>query len=116
MDRPPSRFEAFWPFYVSQHMNPVNRRLHAYGTSLGLVLGATALIWRAPLAAYAAVVAAYGFAWIGHFFYERNRPATFTYPLLSLRADLRMYRLTLRGEMGAEILLLTKELNRLREG
>ena len=105
-----STLEEFWPFYVSQHLNPINRRLHVYGTTLGLVLGIVALIWRAPSVAVSAVVVAYTFAWIGHFFYEKNRPATFTYPLLSFRADFRMYRLTLRGEMGAEILLLTKEL------
>lgn len=106
--------DEFWPFYVSQHLNPVNRRLHFYGTTLGLVLGGAALILRAPGLAAAALVAAYGFAWAGHFFYERNRPATFTYPLLSFRADFRMYELTLRGEMDAEILALTRELKRLR--
>ncbi len=110
----PSTLDEFWPFYVSQHLNPVNRRLHVYGTSLGIALGIVALIWRAPSVAVLAVAVAYLFAWAGHFFYEKNRPATFTYPLLSLRADLRMYRLTVRGEMGAEILLLTKELQRLR--
>lgn len=114
MSLPPATLEDFWPFYVSQHLNPVNRRLHVYGTTLGIVLGIAALIWRAPSVAVLAVVAAYAFAWSGHFFYEKNRPATFTFPLLSLRADFRMYRLTLRGEMGAEILLLTKELQRLR--
>lgn len=110
----PSTLDDFWPFYVSQHLNPVNRRLHAYGTTLGLVLGAVALIRRAPSIAVAAVVVAYLFAWAGHFFYEKNLPATFVFPLLSLRADFRMYWLTLRGEMGAEILLLTKELKQLR--
>lgn len=109
-----STLDDFWPFYVSQHLNPVNRRLHAYGTSLGIVLGIVALIWRAPSVAVLAVVVAYAFAWSGHFFYEKNTPATFAFPILSLRADFRMYRLTLRGEMGAEILLLTKELQRLR--
>lgn len=106
--------DEFWPFYVSQHLNPVNRRLHVYGTSVGIVLGIAALICRAPSLAVLAVVVAYLFAWAGHFFYEKNLPATFAFPILSLRADLRMYRLTLRGEMGAEILLLTKELQRLR--
>jgi len=106
--------EEFWPFYVSQHLNPVNRTLHAWGTSLGLVLGACALIFRAPALIAAALAVAYGFAWVGHYFYEKNTPATFSYPLLSFRADFRMYRLTLRGEMGTEILLLTKELKSLR--
>lgn len=106
--------EEFWPFYVSQHLNPINRRLHFYGTTLGIVLGIAALIGRAPFVAVAGLAAAYGFAWVGHFFYEKNRPATFIYPVLSLRADFRMYRLTLLGRMGAEILLLTKELKQLR--
>lgn len=104
----------FWPYYVSQHLNPVNRRLHAVGTSLAIILAGVALIWRAPFVAVSAVVAAYAFAWAGHFFYEKNTPATFKYPLLSLRADFRMYWLTLRGEMDTEILLLTKDLKQLR--
>lgn len=106
--------DEFWPFYVSQHLNPINRTLHAYGTSLALLLAASALIWQAPSLAVLAVVVAYAFAWIGHFFYEKNRPATFTYPWLSLRADFRMYRLTLLNEMDAEILMRTKDLKRLR--
>lgn len=104
----------FWPFYVSQHLNPTNRFLHAVGTSLGLVLGIAALITRAPFVAVLAVAVAYGLAWIGHYVYERNTPATFRYPLLSLCADFRMYRLTLFGEMDTEILMLTKELKALR--
>jgi hypothetical protein len=111
-----SSLDEFWPFYVSQHLNPVNRRLHAVGTTLGIVLGAGALIFRAPLLLAAALVAAYACAWIGHIFYEKNRPATFVFPLLSLRADLRMYRLTVLGEMDTEILLLMKEIKRLRPG
>ncbi|MDD5303273.1 MAG: DUF962 domain-containing protein [Elusimicrobia bacterium] len=109
-----STLDEFWPFYVSRHLNPVNRRLHAYGTTLGIVLGAAALIGRAPFVAVAAIIVAYAFAWFGHFLYEKTRPATFAYPVLSFRADLRMYRLTLRGEMDTEILMLTKELKRLR--
>jgi len=105
----------FWPYYVSQHLNPINRRLHAVGTTIGLVLGIVALVTSNPSVAVLAVAVAYGFAWAGHFFYEKNRPATFTYPLLSLQADFRMYWLTLRGEMDTEILLLMKELKRLRQ-
>ena len=109
-----SSFDEFWPFYVSQHLNPINRKLHAYGTSLGLVLGVAAFVGHAPILGGLAALVAYGFAWVGHFFYEKNRPATFTYPWLSLRADFRMYWLTLHGEMDTEILMLTKELKRLR--
>lgn len=107
--------DEFWPYYVSQHLNPINRRLHAVGTTLGLVLGIVALVTSTPSVAVLAVAVAYGFAWAGHYFYEKNRPATFTYPLLSLQADFRMYWLTLRGEMDTEILLLLKDLKRLRQ-
>ena len=92
-------YEAFWPFYVSQHLDATNRRLHFVGTTLVIVcLGAS--VFSSPTWALAAPVAGYGFAWIGHFFFEKNRPATFTYPLWSLRADFRMYRLMWLGRMG----------------
>lgn len=112
----PSTLDEFWPFYVSQHLNPVNRRLHAIGTTAGILLAAGAAVFRAPRLLAAGAAAAYACAWIGHFFHEKNRPATFVFPLLSLRADLRMYRLTVLGEMDAEILLLMKEIKRLRPG
>lgn len=83
---------------------------------MGIVLGIVALITSNPFVAVLAVAVAYGFAWAGHFFYEKNRPATFTHPFLSLQADFRMYWLTLSGEMDTEILILMKELKRLRQG
>jgi hypothetical protein len=95
-------YEEFWPFYVSQHRHPVNRGLHFSGTTLVLAcLAATVVL--SPYFLLAAPFAGYGFAWIGHFFVERNKPATFSYPLWSLRGDFRMYRLTLLGRMGPEI-------------
>ena len=109
-----STFDEFWPFYVSQHLNPTNRVLHAVGAIAAVAMGVSAVIGRAPLAAVAGVVAAYALAWIGHFVYEKNRPATFTYPLLSLRADFRMLRLIMSGQMDTEILMLTKKLKVLR--
>ena len=112
--KPPKTLHDFWPYYVSQHLHPTNRLLHAVGTSLGIVLAAVGLITSTPSVAVLAVAVAYTFAWAGHYFHERNRPATFSYPLMSLRAALRMYRLTLLGQMDTEILLLTKDLNRLR--
>lgn len=95
-------YEAFWPFYVAQHSNRTNRRLHFIGTSLVLAsLLASALVSLLWLAA--APVVGYGFAWVGHFVFEKNRPATFTYPFWSLRGDFRMFRLMLVGKMDAEV-------------
>jgi hypothetical protein len=97
-----SSYEEFWPYYVSEHMEPVTRLLHVFGTSLVLAALAAALLLD-PLWLLAAPLAGYSFAWAGHFFFEHNRPATFTYPLWSLRADFRMFRLTLLGRMGPEL-------------
>jgi hypothetical protein len=94
-------YEEFWPFYVSPHRDKTNRRLHFVGTTLVFAsLAAGAL--GTPAFFAAAPFAGYGFAWAGHFFFEKNRPATFTYPLWSLRGDFRMYRLMLLGRMSPE--------------
>jgi len=98
---PPRNFEEFWPYYVDQHRNAVSRRLHFTGTLLMLLCLAAMPFY--PPALLAAPVAGYGLAWIGHFVFERNRPATFGHPWWSLRGDLRMCRLILLGKMGAEL-------------
>jgi hypothetical protein len=102
MDRRFSSYEEFWPFYVSQHLHPVCRALHFVGTTCVLAALAAAVLLSARWL-LAAPLAGYGFAWFGHFFFERNKPATFTYPLWSLRGDFRMYRLTLLGRMPPEL-------------
>lgn len=93
-------FREFYPFYLNEHRNPVCRRLHFIGSSLIiLVLVITAmsgnwrLLWSLPLIGY-------GCAWVGHFFFEHNRPATFTYPLWSLLGDWVMFRDMLVGRVG----------------
>jgi hypothetical protein len=97
-----SSYEEFWPYYVSEHLGETTRRLHFIGTLLVIAcLLAGLLVSRWFLLAMP--FAGYGFAWVGHFFFERNRPATFTYPWWSLRGDFRMFRLTLLGRMGAEL-------------
>ena len=103
MRRRPSSYEEFWPFYVSQHMNPVCRALHFVGTALVIVCLGAAVLLVSRAWFLASPLAGYGFAWVGHFFFERNRPATFTYPLWSLRGDFRMYRLVLLGRMRREL-------------
>jgi hypothetical protein len=95
-------YEAFWPFYVSQHLHVTNRWLHFVGTTCAIACLLASVV-RSPAWLLAAPLCGYGFAWIGHFFFERNKPATFTYPLWSLRADFRMYRLIWRGRMEPEI-------------
>jgi len=95
-------FEEFWPFYVSQHSRPSTRALHFAGSTMVLgTLAAAALV--SPWLLLAAPVVGYGPAWIGHFFCEKNRPATFTYPLWSLWGDFRMYWLMLTGRMAPEV-------------
>ena len=95
-------FEEFWPFYVSQHSRASTRAFHFAGTTMVLgSLAAGALV--GPLYALAAPFVGYGPAWIGHFFFEKNRPATFTHPLWSLRGDFRMYRLMWTGRMAPEL-------------
>ena len=98
----PRSYEEFWPYYVSEHLGETTRRLHFFGTFLVIAcLVATVLV--SPWFLLAAFVAGYGFAWVGHFFFEKNRPATFTYPLWSLRGDFRMFWLMLQGRMGPEV-------------
>lgn len=84
-------FEEFWPKYLQEHQNPLNRRLHFVGTNLALILIAMAIISKSPWLALGGVVSGYAFAWIGHFFVEKNRPLTFKYPWMSLKADFKAF-------------------------
>lgn len=95
-------FAEFWPHYVSQHRNPVNRALHFLGTSLALAALALGVLWS-PLCLLVLPLAGYGPAWIGHFVFERNKPATFQHPMWSLLGDLRMYGLMWAGRMADEV-------------
>ena len=109
-----SSLDEFWPFYVSQHLNPINRRLHFAGTTLGMLALAASMALSHPAGALLSFFIGYAFAWVGHFFFEKNRPATFQYPLLSFRADFRLWWLTLTNQMDTEILLLSAKLKELR--
>ena len=96
-------FEDFWPFYLREHSRPATRLLHYAGTSLVLLLALAAAVTRNWWLLAAIPIAGYGFAWASHFAVERNRPATFAYPLWSLRADFRMWRLWLTGGLRREL-------------
>lgn len=96
-------FEEFWPYYVGEHDDVWTRRLHLAGTTAALGTLAYALLKRRPALVPLALVAGYGPAWVSHFFIEKNRPATFTYPAWSLAADFVMAAKMLTGQMDAEV-------------
>ena len=93
----------FWPFYLGEHAHPVNRWLHAIGSLGVLGLVAATIATRQPLLLLAGPVVGYGFAWVGHFFVEKNKPASFKYPLWSFRADWVMWSKIIRRQMAAEL-------------
>ena len=93
-------FAEFYPYYLSEHSNSTCRRLHFIGTSLVILIVALALIVGNGWWLIVLPIAGYGFAWVGHFFFEKNRPATFTYPLYSLIGDFAMFRDILLGKVS----------------
>lgn len=92
-------FDEFYPFYLSEHSNRTCRRLHFIGSALVLMILIYSLVTARWLALLTLPVVGYGFAWVGHFFFEKNRPATFTYPLYSLIADWVMFKNILIGRL-----------------
>jgi hypothetical protein len=92
-------FSEFYPFYLSEHANRISRRLHFIGTTIAAVLLVTAFVTQTGWLIAVAIVQAYTFAWIGHFFFEHNRPATFQYPLFSFIGDWRMWWDVLTGKI-----------------
>jgi hypothetical protein len=84
-------FREFYPFYLNEHRNPTCRRLHFVGSTLALLCLVALAATGNPWWLLAGVFCGYGFAWVGHFFFEKNRPATFKYPLWSFMGDWVMY-------------------------
>jgi len=101
-------FKEFYPFYLSQHCNKTCRLLHVIGTTVLLSIVFTALYHNQPLLFIFVPISGYGFAWVGHFFFEKNKPATFTYPLWSLASDFKMYFQVLSGIIALDT---TKDAN-----
>ena len=95
-------FTEFWPYYLAEHSKAGTRLLHLIGTSIALGTVVVFILmgkwWLFPLA----LIPGYGAAWIGHFFIEKNKPATFQYPLWSFMGDYKMIFMMLTGRIGRE--------------
>jgi hypothetical protein len=102
-NRPIRTYREFWPYYLQEHSRPQTRAIHYAGTAFAianfLAYVATGDLWFV----LGAVVSGYAFAWVGHFFIEKNRPATFTYPVWSLVSDFRMAWRWASGRLGPDL-------------
>ncbi len=92
-------FKSFYPFYLSEHSNPTCRNLHYVGSTLVIVLLATSIVLGDPRWLISLPLVGYGFAWVGHFVFEKNRPATFEYPFYSFLGDWVMLKDRLLGRI-----------------
>jgi hypothetical protein len=98
-----SNYAAFFPYYLREHSNPACRTSHYIGTTLAIASWAVFAMSFNYMWLGLGFLAGYGFAWFGHFFIEKNRPATFQYPLWSLVSDFRMYGLWITGRLGPQL-------------
>ncbi len=102
-------YREFWPFYVRQHSRKGTRMFHFVGTCGVLACAVLAAVNVNPLWLLAMPVCGYGFAWLGHLLVERNKPATFTYPVWSLVGDFHMFAMMLNGRMNQEVSRYTSQ-------
>ena len=96
-------YPQFWRYYLREHAKPATRAWHYLGTSLTILCLAGAVAMHEPWLLLAAVILGYTLAWIGHFTSEKNRPATFRYPLWSLYSDFRMFGAWILGRLPAAL-------------
>ncbi len=96
-------FAEFWPFYLGEHRLPVCRAWHYLGTTASAVLLIVLLLFQLWPWLWLVLIAGYGPAWIGHYIFEKNKPATFQYPLWSLMADYKMFFLAISGKLKDEL-------------
>jgi hypothetical protein len=94
-----SRFADFYPFYLGEHSNRTCRRLHFIGTTVGILFLAHAVSTLNFWWLLAGIVQGYAWAWFGHYVFEKNRPATFTYPVYSLMGDWVMWKEIFSGKI-----------------
>lgn len=90
----------FYPYYLQEHSNRTCRRLHFIGSTLGIVLAVSAVLTASWWLLAVALVQGYAWAWVGHFFFEHNKPATFKWPWLSFKGDWKMWWQMLTGKIA----------------
>ena len=95
--------KAFYPFYLTEHRSPISRALHFVGTGLFITLFISAFLTQNWIFLLYCPIVGYGFAWIGHFFFEKNKPATFQYPLYSLASDFIMFYHMITFQIGKKM-------------
>lgn len=93
-------YHEFYRFYLTEHRNIMSRRLHVAGSSIGLYFFSKAIIQRKPKYFLYGLASGYACAWIGHFIFEKNKPASFKQPLYSFVSDWRMFADVLRGNIS----------------
>ncbi|MBW3467968.1 DUF962 domain-containing protein [Arthrospiribacter ruber] len=98
MEKRYNSLSEFYPYYLSEHMNPTCRKLHFIGTALLFLILGYALFTGKLIYLLLIPVVGYGFAWVGHFFFEKNKPATFKYPFYSLASDFILFFDLLKGK------------------
>jgi hypothetical protein len=102
-NRPIATYADFWPYYLNEHARPATRTIHLVGTAVAFLSFCAGLITDNAWYFLAAMAGGYAPAWFAHFFVERNRPATFTYPLWSLVSDFRMAWCWITCQLGREL-------------
>ncbi|MCB0506804.1 MAG: DUF962 domain-containing protein [Chitinophagales bacterium] len=103
MEKKYKTFWSFYPYYLTEHSNPTCRTLHYIGTTGLLAVVACAIFFQNAKILFLLPVVGYGFAWFGHFIFEKNKPATFQYPLYSLGSDFVMYYHFLTGQVNKKV-------------
>jgi len=97
-DKKYTTLKEFYPYYLTEHLNATCRILHFIGTSIVLIVFLWSLSTQTWWLLWLIPIIGYGFAWVGHFFFEKNKPATFQYPLYSLASDFIMFKDILIGK------------------
>ena len=101
-------YQQFYRFYLTEHRNIMSRRLHVAGSSIGLYFFSKAILKRKPRYFIYGLVSGYACAWVGHFVFEKNKPASFKQPLYSFISDWRMFSDVLRGNLSLQDRALDK--------